>query len=72
MTKVSVVLLVALSALAVIPQSFVTDANAKILPLPNPNHTRGQITLMIVMPVLIASALLFAIAYTKQSQASIQ
>ena len=72
MSNVLVAIVVALSALAVIPQMLVTDANAKGLPMPSVDHTRGQMTVMIVMPVLITGALLFVIAYMKRSQASIQ
>jgi hypothetical protein len=72
MIKLSITIVVALSALAIIPQMLMTDAHAKGLPMPSVDHTRGQMTVMIVMPVLITGALLFAIAYMKRSQASIQ
>lgn len=67
MKKALIVIALVLTLILVVPQVIAIQAHAKGLPVPNLDHARGQITTMIVMPAMLVSGLVFALAYVRMS-----
>jgi hypothetical protein len=67
MNRTFTALVAALVSIVILPQLCATEADAKMLPLANLDHTRGQITIMIVLPAALTGALVFMVALSRHS-----
>jgi hypothetical protein len=65
--KYNFLALVALTVCFVVTQIDMPEAEAKTLPVPNLDHTRGQMAIMIVMPTLLVGGLGLALAYARMN-----
>jgi hypothetical protein len=67
MKHAAIAIILALISVLVVPQVLVLEAEAKTLPVPNLDHTGGQVTIMVVMPSLLVVGLSFALAYARMN-----
>ena len=61
------ILTVALSLAALLLPMLLAEADAKMLPLPNQDHTRGQITTMLLMPAGLTAALALMLGLARKN-----
>jgi hypothetical protein len=67
MKYANITIVLALISGLVVPQVLVLESEAKTLPVPNFDHTRGQMAIMVVIPALLVGGLGFALAYARMN-----